>query len=244
MLLLYTLRIVLFFLSFQVIIVLKASCQQDLQVETGLLFIPDKLFNEINKKSQRMQYKLESSTLNYLNKMEKTERRLKRRLAKKDSAAAIEIFGNTATTYANYKKLLSEVNDGGQSLYSSRIDSMKSAFNFLNYNKLLKQLPGVDKHIESGLNNLNGLQDRLNSTENIQKAILERQQYLMSKLQGFKMEKYLLPYKKQAYYYKQQLKVYKDIIEDPMKLVHPFILDTKCFSFFGNGHSCGLSCFG
>lgn len=182
--------------------------------------LPDKLFGAINKKSQHLQEKLDRSTQKYLRLLEKRERKLQKRLARKDSAAANEIFGNTT---AIYRDLQQRMTDSGQqstlqNLYSSRLDSMKSVFGFLQANRLLTQSPDMQKKLNSSLNNYHDLQLKLNYTEDIRKKIIERQNYLAQRLQAFSLGRPLRKYQEQVYYYREQLDEYKRTLENPQKL--------------------------
>ncbi|HRE50902.1 MAG TPA: hypothetical protein PK339_05760 [Flavitalea sp.] len=183
--------------------------------------LPDKLFGAIHKNSLSLQQKLESSTQKYLDKLERRERKLQRRLARKDSAAAAEIFGNLDKTYSELSDRISDSSKHNQGLrhtYSPRLDSMKSVFGFLQANQLLSQEPAAQEKLQGALKDYAQLQQKFSQSEALRKSITARKEYLAQRLEPFGMAKSFNKYKAQIYYYRQQMDEYKNILEQPEKL--------------------------
>ena len=70
--------------------------------------LPDKLFGAIHRKSDKFQQDVLKSTTKYINKLERREMKIKRKLAKTDSTKAKEVFGDVKGTYAGMKNKILE----------------------------------------------------------------------------------------------------------------------------------------
>jgi hypothetical protein len=102
-------------------------------------------------------------------------------------------------------------------VYSSKLDSLGTAFNFIKENKLINTAVLNDK-LQKSMSSLTALQGKLNNTEQIQRILKQRRQQLKEQLEKFGMVKELKQFKKQVYYYQQQAREYKSILESPDKL--------------------------
>jgi hypothetical protein len=185
-----------------------------------IINFPDKVFGKVEDKAAKLDKKLTQQTEKYLNKLERQEKKLYRKLLKKDSAAANQLFGDIQGRYKELKdKATAKVNKltAQTTVYSPKLDSLSTAFNFITQNKLLNTAELNDK-LQKGLTNLNALQGKLNSTEQIQRILKQRRQQLKDQLEKFGMVKELKQFKKQVYYYQQQAREYKEIVESPEKL--------------------------
>jgi hypothetical protein len=199
---------------------LQGMAQDSTSLADKIINSPDKVFGKVEDKTAKLDKKLTQQTEKYLNKLERQEKKLYRKLLKKDSAAAKELFGDIRERYKQLKdKASTKVNKitSQTNVYSSKLDSLGTAFNFIKENKLLNTAALNDK-LEKSITNLTSLQGKLNSTEQIQRILRERRQQLKEQLQKFGMVKELKQYKRQVYYYQQQAREYREILENPDKL--------------------------
>ena len=212
-------------LSFRLVIALCmcivqfSSAQDSLTAFDKVLNFPDKLFGSINKKSADLQNKLTKQTEKYLNRLARQEKRLQKKLYKTDSAAARELFGDVDARYAELKNSLTKdaSNNKLRNMYSGHIDSLRTALNFLDQNKLLNQSPETQQKLKAVMQNYNGLQGKLNQTDQINKYLKERQQLLKQQIEKFGLTKQFRKFQKDVYYYKEQVNQYRKDLEDPSK---------------------------
>ena len=212
------------------IVFLFSSCFYSLSAQDtsdGLdkfISFPDKIFSAIDKKSNAVEEKLTSQTEKYLSRIAKQENRLKKKLYKKDSLLAQSVFGDIQSKYntlkSNQKTLINYANT-----YSGHLDSITTALGFVKNINILKHknvqsLANIPQlgHLEKTLQNLNGLKNKFNQTEQISNYLQQRQQLLKEQFQKLGMVKELKKFRKQVYYYQAQVKEYKEIFEDPNKL--------------------------
>lgn len=217
------------------------NAQDSATVYDKVYSLPDKLFGLINKKSAKVQQGLTRSTLKYIQKLSKREARIKRQLARKDSAAAQEIFGSVDERYFNLSARLNhstgELNPQTND-YVRGLDSMKTTLQFLDAQKMLRE--GSAKQMQLALSRYQDVQLKLNQTVEIQKILTERQRYLQERLVKYGLSKQLEKYKQQVYYYRAQVHQYKVILNDPHKLeaqVLLYVSKIPAFQKFFNQYS-------
>lgn len=208
-----------------------------------MLSFPDKLFGSIDNKSALYQEKLQEQTTNYLNKLAKQEKKLQRKLARKDAGAAKNVFGNIDSTYAALEKSMTESKDKATTLrnvYNGHLDSMQTALKFLDHTKLLSDGEGASKRLQDALGSYNELQGKFNGAAGVQQFLEQRQQYLTSQLKQYSLDKCLAPFKKQVYYYKAQVEEYTNLLDSPDKLEQKLMESLRMlpsFQSFFNKHS-------
>ncbi len=179
--------------------------------------LPDRFFGSVHDKSEKLQNRVNKSTERYLNKLARRELKMQRKLAKTDSTAAKEIFGNVNLRYDSLKAGLHN-NMSHPQVYSPRIDSMKTVLKFFDQNKVLSQSPEMQNKLKGVMSSYGDAQGKLDQSNFIESQLKERQDYLNNKLQNFPVAKELQKYKEQVYYYRSQMDQYKKIFEDPAKL--------------------------
>jgi hypothetical protein len=113
----------------------------------------------------------------------------------------------------------------GSGAYIPMIDSVKTSLAFLDKNNaILGQGKEVTDKLKGSVSQVNQLQSRLQQSEQIKAFIQQRKQQIKSSLSKFSS----LPqgimndftgFNKEAYYYSAQLKEYKDMLNDPDKLI-------------------------
>lgn len=191
---------------------------------------PSSFFTKVNNKTAKLEDRLTKQTEKYLRKLAKREARLKKKLAKIDSTAAKNCFAaDPAQQYEVYilKLKSAPANKAGElnGAYMPYIDSLKGTLSFLNKNpELLKNSKVLPADVQKSLSQLQQLQGKMQQADQIKEFVQQRKQtiknYLSKQTQlpgditnSFK------DYSKQAYYYNQQVKEYKETLNDPDKAI-------------------------
>ena len=214
---------------------------QDTQNNDVLPSLPGKYYNKLSNKISGIQELLDKKTTRYLQKIAKQEQKLYAKLYKKDSAKAKEIFGDVNS---RYQGLTNKTAKHLPIAYSSKLDSIQSAFKFLDNNALD---PKLQREIKQGLSKAGELQNSLNQTEYIKSYLRERKQFLAAQLEKFGMLKELKQLNKEIYYYHRQIKEYKDLLNDADKLerkILDLVAKLPAFKEFFNKNSALASLFG
>lgn len=185
--------------------------------------IPDKTFESVNARYQKLSDKLNEKSAQTLRNMQKQEDKIYKKLLVKDSLKAIELFADSKKEYDRLKQGVTEkVNTASTKLkeYIPGLDSMNTAFKFLQQKGL--KMPDLSsdklKQIEAAAKEVKELQGRLQQANNIQEFVRQRESVLKAALQNTAFAKDLLKLNKQVYYYQQQLAEYKSLLHDPNKM--------------------------
>lgn len=203
---------------------LLSIAQQGDKVEQ-LMQVPGKFFSTVNNKVSKLDKQLMHQTEKYLRRLSKKEEKLKRKLSRIDSSAAKQLFSNSS---AEYERLIGKMksgaaNSGGLSgEYLPYTDSLKGVLSFLDNNKqkLSKKLQG---DAGKALQQFQQLQGRLKGAEEAKEFIRQRKQQIREALGRYtKLPKGITnglnDFNKEAYYYSQQVREYKEMLNDPDKL--------------------------
>jgi hypothetical protein len=199
---------------------------------------PDSTFNSealsvktiasIDRKINSINERVEKKTLKTLGQLQKQENKLRKKLAVKDSLAAKALFAES-----KYQELATKLKDPLEASklkeYIPQFDSLKTSLRFLDQTKsLTSKLPaGLSDKIKAANTSIAGLESKLQQAENIKNYIKERKELLKGELQKFGMLKDLKKLNKEAYYYGQQIKEYKDLLKDPKKLEQRAIAELR-----------------
>lgn len=177
------------------------------------VFFPENFLNEISTKASRLEAKLDAHEERSLKKLEREEKRLKKKLAKLDSVAANEVFGNAEDKYNQLQQTLQ--NPGKSAQYIPYLDTLKTSLKFIDQNPAFIST-SKDK-LRSIMGKVEGLETKLQRAEEIRKFLRERRQYLKEQLTKFGFVKDLKNLNKQVYYYTGQLNEYKTLLQDKKK---------------------------
>lgn len=184
-----------------------------------ILQLPTKAFAKIEEKTEAFDNSITRATEKYLEKLRKQEQKLYGKLYKKDSTAAKQLFGNIDSRYGELKQELNKPLGSFNSLsnqYNGHLDSLNTSVNFL---RQQGAVDGINNSISQGtLEKISALQGKLNASDRIKKAIQQRKKMLQERLQQLGFVKEFHRFKKQVYYYQQQLAEYKSLFENPAKL--------------------------
>ncbi len=214
--------------------------QDSLTLYEKVHHLPDKFFGFIHRKSASFQRALLKSSLKYISRLEKQELKMKRALAKKDTAAAAELFGDVQGRYASLRNQLEHPAADLQQLYSPRLDSLQTGLRFLQQVNIAGESGEMQHKIQSALGEYGNIQSRLNQTDFIEKQLQERQAYLMNRLQSSALIRPLHVFEAKVYYYRAQLDEYRQRWEDPAKvesMVLGALAKLPAFSNFFNRYS-------
>jgi len=224
------------------------SCQHAISQDNNglaskIVDLPARTFRNLNTKAQKLESKINRQTLHYLSKLEKQERKLRMKLARKDSAAATQLFGDIKNNYARLASKLKQSTAGSEKLnefYSAHLDSISTTLDFLQRIESVNIQPEVKQKIETALSSYKQLQQRIVNTQDIRRYLKERQQLLQARLREFGLAKELQGFKKQAYYYKAQMEEYKTLLSDPTAMEKKLLQlasKTDIFKNFFNKYS-------
>ncbi len=202
-----------------------------------IISLPDKVFAKVDKQAASFEEKLTVQTKKYLNRLERQEQKLKRKLWETDSVKAKEIFGDIKGRYdalRNSMKLRENKVQDISNVYNGHIDSVGTAMKFLQTNPQLIQGTGAIQKIGTNIQNITNLQNRFNQTELIRKQIQERHRYLKDQLQYTGLAKEFRKFRKEVFYYQQQLREYKEVLNNPDKLGKRLLETAMKFPAFQN----------
>ncbi|TXJ29068.1 MAG: hypothetical protein E6Q24_05160 [Chitinophagaceae bacterium] len=217
-----------------------ARAQDSSSVYNKLYNLPDKFFGSVNSKSGKFQQHLIRSTTKYLKKLSRQELKLQRKLAKKDSLAAKELFGDVNKRYDSLLNVLHSPGGKLRNIYSSRVDSVQTALNFFNKNNILGQSPAMQSKLQSAFKDYGDVQQKFKQANFIQEQLKQRQQMLKQRLQNVGLAKEFRKYQEKVYYYRAQVDEYKNMFETPGKMEAALLKVANkipAFSQFFNKHS-------
>jgi len=205
-----------FIKSILLIGILCAFVEARAQGDTLSQPISSKYLDQVNAKASGLEQKLDQQSEKILSKFFKAEQKLQRKLARKDSTKAQQVFGSAQQQYAQLQERLSKTDKLKQ--YIPSLDTLSSSLKFLQANP---QLMAITKDgpakLKEAMAKVNGLQAEFQKAEEIKKFLRERKEYLKSQLNNLGLGKQLKQLNKQAYYYSAQVNEYKQLLKDHTK---------------------------
>ncbi len=182
--------------------------------------VPSKYFNEISSKADKYFKEVTSKTEKTLEKLVKWEEKIKSLLEKINPEAAAKLFSNSQVTF---KSLLQKYKEGvvateGYILsYDQYRDKLNTTLKYLDEKKQKLNATAI-KPLETAREKVGKLNEQLANTEALQKLIKERKKLLMQQAaQYLGQSKYLQKINKQAFYYFEALRNYKQVFSDSKK---------------------------
>ena len=202
---------------------LFASTSLEAQVDSTIEIlqqIPFKYISAIDSKVDRYSQQITSKTKKTLEKLSRWETKIKDILLKINPEAANRLFENSQVTFTS---LLEQVQRGEdlalqyQASYNKYTDEVTTNLKFLAQQK--EQLDNsLIKEIKSTNNKMKELAAEENKSEALQQFIKERKKQLVEQaFQYIGKSKYLIKINKEAYYYAETLKNYKELFSDAEK---------------------------
>jgi len=181
---------------------------------------------KVGKTSEKIDQKLSKKTDRLLQQCEKQERKLYRKLLDtKDSAIARKRLSEIGKEYSSLKKGLKDSTSALTGPYIPSLDSLGIA---------LQCKPG-DLNNKLAQEKLRNLKQQFNQSDKIKRIIQERKQKLKELCGNSLPAKYWKQLNKQVYYYNQQLREYREMLNDPNKIIKKglaVLKDNKMFQEF------------
>jgi hypothetical protein len=175
-----------------------------------------KYIDAVSSRSEKLEGKLDRQSEKALLRFEKQERKLKRKLANKDSSKAALVFGSADQQYNQLKQNLS--NPSGPQQYIASLDSLTTSIKFLEQNpRLLEKSKDAQEKLKAAKEKLSSLQSSFRKSEEIKKFLKERRQYLKDQLSQLGFAKELKQINKQVFYYSRKVNEYKEMLKDHAK---------------------------
>ena len=205
-----------------------SRAQEKEPVVDKIINFPTTFFTKVQNKYADLEDRVTKQSIKYLQRLAKKEKKMKRKLAKVDSAKAEQTFGDID---AQYGKMIAAINADslpvkrGAGSYMPMVDSVKTSLAFLQQNSsVLSQSKEVQDKLKGSLSQVNQLQGKLQQADQVKAFIQQRKQQVKQSLSRFtNLPKGLTDefagFQKEAYYYSAQLKEYKDMLNDPDKMV-------------------------
>ncbi len=195
----------------------------------SVMHIPDKLGASIDRKISSLDKKLTRKSEKYLKDFARQEEKLLKVLAATDSSAAAQMLRSGRATYQKLSGKLSDAGNQTERILSGEyiplLDSLQGSLGFLQDAKnIVSRSKDIQQQLGKSLEQVNRFQHRLSAAKDIQKAIGDRQRQLQQLLSGYTRlpkdaGKYLGKYQQQAFYYGQQVREYRAMLNDPDKLI-------------------------
>jgi hypothetical protein len=217
---------------------------------------PNRLFAKINNKAANLDDALTKQTEKYLRRLARKEKKIQDHMYKLDSNAAKNLFNGTQAKYASLENsMTSGVSTNGAQLtgeYLPYVDSLKSSISFAQKNPaLLNVSPKVQEQITASLAQFNKLQNNFTSADQVKAYIQQRKQAFKDQLSQYEqnsvLKKYLDQYNQQVCYYSQQVREYKEALNDPDLMLQKALVILNKFPAFTHfiqqdGQLAGLFC--
>lgn len=182
--------------------------------------IPVKYYKTINSKSALLKDRIYSKTDNTFKRLIKWENKIKGMLEKVSPQTAKQLFANTETFESYYNKLKSkEITDipafKSYSQYQNQVDN---SLKYIQRNTD-KLSASQEAYFTKASKSMESLNTQLNESDNAREFIRERKNLLINESVKFLgKQKFLKKINKEAYYYVEAIKNYKDIFSDESRL--------------------------
>jgi hypothetical protein len=198
-------------------------------ITSKLANFPTRLFSKITGKTASMQQQLTRQTERYLRRMARQEEKLRARLYRTDSIKAAALYPQDpkqqyAAMLQKFKQDSSRVFTSMGPEYLPRVDSLQGALSFLTKNpSLVNANPALQLKMQGSLAQFQQLQGKLQAADAIKQFIQSRKAQIQQALSGYThlpsgISNALAGYKKQAYFYSDQIRAYRATLNDPTKM--------------------------
>lgn len=211
----------------------RSSAQDTLSRPVSSSFV-----EAIGSKATKLEKKLAEENTRALRATWKAEKRLLRKLARRDSAAAALLASSYTIDSLELSRSLSDVN--GSVPYSAAMDTLRSSLSFLQQvpGNLTGKLPAGK--VQQALGKVKGMDDQFRQAEVVKNFMEKRKTLLKEQFNKLGLTKELKQLNKQVYYYKAQIAEYKSLLNDHKKAVRKglaLLSRTNQFQQFLKKHS-------
>jgi len=204
---------------------------------------PQKWSAAVEKKVSKLEDKIIAKSEKTLQRLQRQEEKIYRKqLATKDSVEARVKLAEIQNKYTDLESKLkspSSIFPNSARQYFAHLDTLKTAFKFLDQQN-------AGGNVKNALSKIESFEGKMQQAEEIKKFIRERREQLKQQWEQLGLVKELKKFNKQAYYYSEQLKEYKEILNDPNKIEKKAIellSKTKLFQDFMKKNSMLASLF-
>jgi len=189
-------------------------------VLVSLQQIPTKYITKIDNKIGKYSSRITGKTEKTLAKLSKWENKIEGLLNKVNPDAAQKLFGNNQTTFSTLLQKIREgkaIAENYKARYDDYRDKLKTSFKYLEQQKdNLKS--NLTQPLAKATKKINELENDVKNTEAVEQFIKARKKQLLDvavKYIGY--SKYLTKIDKEAYYYIETLRNYKELFTDKKK---------------------------
>ena len=228
----------------------EAQTDSIFQTLQNLQKIPVKYLNAVENKIDKYSSRITGKTEKTLAKLSKWENKIKNILDKVSPETSAKLFGSNATTFSSLLKKIQEgkaIAEGYKTKYNEYRDKLTTSIKYLE-----DQKDKINKNLIAPINTakkkLNELEQDVNNTEAVEAFIKERKQQLINEaVKYIGKSKYLTKIDKEAYYYVETLRNYKELFTDKKKaeeLALKLLNKIPAFSRFMQDNSMLASLFG
>ena len=204
----------------------------------GIHSLSNKSLHFIQSKYTKMSASIDKQSQKMLARMEKKENKLRRKLGRKDSTKAKELFNNPTDQYKALHAKLSSPFDSLKQFplieYLPGVDSIQTALRFVQQQGVTLPANKLEE-VRKASGDLQALQDKLQKANEIESFVKQREQQLKEQLQNSGLAKQLKSINKEAFYYQQRLREYKDLLNNKDKLEQKIVgavRESKLFKSF------------
>jgi hypothetical protein len=190
------------------------------QTLENLQKVPVKYLNAVENKIDKYSSRITGKTEKTLVKLSKWENKIKNILDQVSPETSAKLFGSNATTFGSLLKKLQEdkaIAEGYKTKYNEYRDKLTTSVKYLD-----DQKGKLDKNliqpISTAKMKLDELEQDVSNTEAVEAFIKERKQQLINEaVKYIGKSKYLTKIDKEAYYYVETLRNYKELFTDKKK---------------------------
>jgi hypothetical protein len=190
------------------------------QAIQNLQKVPVKYLEAVESKINKYSNRITGKTEKTLAKLSKWENKIKNILDQVSPETSQKLFGSNATTFTTLLKKLQEgkaITEGYRTKYNEYRDKLTTSIKYLEdqKDKLNKNLI---QPINTAKKKLTELEQDINNAEAVEAFIKERKQQLLNEaVKYIGKSKYLTKIDKEAYYYVETLRNYKELFSDKKK---------------------------
>jgi len=213
----------IFFLSFLSICIIQTTYTQSKFISIDSVKIQSERYvNAVNQNVNKLDTRLSEESISFLNRFEKIERMISKKLAGKDSSYNL---GLTTTCISEYEELRSMFLTGSGKLenkarYFPMIDSLITSVKFLSeFTKVGTNTFLSENVLLKSLDNIEELREKLLYTEKIQSFIQNREKVLSEKLLSLGLIREFRKYQKEVAYYKMYVKNFHETLNNPERII-------------------------
>ena len=198
----------------------EAQADSVLQTLENLQKIPVKYLDAVENKIDKYSNRITGKTEKTLTKLSKWENKIKNILDQVSPETSAKLFGSNATTFTTLLKKLHEgkaIADGYKTKYNEYRDKLTTSIKYLEDQKDKLNKKFIEP-ISTAKKKLTELEEDVSNTEAVEAFIKERKKQLINEAAKYiGKSKYLTKIDKEAYYYVETLRNYKELFTDKKK---------------------------